>query len=56
MEAETEMVTAAEELVFRPEWKLACRVAASKGLSKSDRLPRFLLYVCEQHLMGRPPS
>jgi hypothetical protein len=53
VEAETEMVTAAEELVFRPEWKLACRVAASKGLSKSDRLPRFLLYVCEQHLMGR---
>src|ERR1700753_424789 len=36
----------------RPEWKLACRVAASKGLSKSDLLPKFLQYVCEQQLLG----
>jgi hypothetical protein len=34
------------------EWQLACRVAASKRLSKSDLLPKFLLYVCEQQLIG----
>jgi hypothetical protein len=42
-----------EELLSRQEWQLACRVAASKGLSKSERLPQFLLYVCELHLLGR---
>ena len=42
-----------EELVSRPEWQLACRVAASKGLSKSERLPKFLLYICEQQLLGK---
>ena len=42
-----------EELVSRPEWQLACRIAASKGLSKSERLPRFLLYICELYLLGR---
>ena len=41
------------ELTTRPEWKLACRVAASKGIHKSELLPRFLLYVCEQQLMGK---
>jgi hypothetical protein len=40
------------ELADRPEWQLARRVAASKGLSKSDLLPKFLLYVCEQQLLG----
>jgi len=35
------------------EWQLACRVAASKGLSKSELLPRFLLFVCEQQLLGK---
>lgn len=34
------------------EWSLACRVAASKGLSKSSLLPKFLLYICEQTLRG----
>ena len=34
------------------EWQLALRIAASKGLCKSEFLPRFLLYVCEQHLTG----
>jgi hypothetical protein len=34
------------------EWHLACRVAASKRLCKSDLLPRFLLYICEQTLTG----
>jgi hypothetical protein len=43
-----------ELLRLRPEWHLACRVAASKRLCKSELLPRFLLYVCEQHLMGHP--
>jgi hypothetical protein len=42
-----------EELLSRQEWQLACRVAASKGLSKSERLPQFLLYVCELQLLGR---
>ena len=42
-----------DELVTRPEWQLACRIAASKGLSKSERLPRFLLYICELYLLGR---
>jgi hypothetical protein len=41
------------DLSARPEWKLACRVAASKGICKSELLPRFLLYVCEQQLMGK---
>ena len=34
------------------EWALACRVAASKGLSKSSLLPKFLLHICEQSLKG----
>jgi hypothetical protein len=42
-----------EELPFREEWQLACRVAASKDLSRSGRLPKFLLYVCEQSLLGK---
>jgi hypothetical protein len=41
------------DLSLRPEWKLACRVAASKGICKSELLPRFLLYVCEQQLTGK---
>jgi hypothetical protein len=41
-----------EYLQSRMEWQLANRVAASKGLCKSSFLPRFLLYVCEQHLSG----
>lgn len=35
------------------EWRLACRVASSTGLSKSALLPKFLLYVCEQSLKGK---
>lgn len=41
------------DLSARPEWKLACRVAASKGICKSELLPKFLLYVCEQQLLGK---
>lgn len=41
------------DLSARPEWKLACRVAASKGICKSELLPRFLLYVCEQKLIDK---
>src|SRR6202789_75394 len=41
-----------EELLLRQEWQLALRVAASKGFCKSDLLQKFLLYVCEQQLMG----
>lgn len=35
-----------------PEWQLAQRIAASKSFSKSAFLPRFLLYVCYQKLVG----
>ena len=42
-----------EELFSKQEWQLACRVAASKGLNRSERLPQFLLYVCQQYLLGR---
>ena len=35
------------------EWQLARRVAESPLLGKSELLPKFLLYVCEQHLLGR---
>ena len=52
-ESETDREAAREELFSRPEWQLACKVAASKGLSRSERLPQFLLYVCEQYLLGR---
>jgi hypothetical protein len=41
-----------DDLYFREEWKLACDVAASRGLSRSSLLPKFLLYVCEQSLRG----
>jgi hypothetical protein len=41
-----------DELLDREEWQLALRVAASKRLCKSELLPKFLLYVCEQQLMG----
>ncbi|WP_198152162.1 hypothetical protein [Granulicella tundricola] len=41
-----------DQLRFSAEWQLALRIAASKGLSKSEFLPRFLLYVCEQLLTG----
>ncbi len=45
-------ITDSEELLSRPEWKVACRVASSRRFSRSELLPRFLLYVCEQHLTG----
>jgi hypothetical protein len=41
-----------EQLRSSPEWQLALRVASSKGLNKSDLMPKFLLYVCEQRLLG----
>ena len=40
------------ELEESPEWQLACRVAASKIFSRSELLPKFLLYVCAQRLAG----
>ncbi len=43
---------AGDVLYLSPEWKLACTVAASRGLSRSSLLPRFLLYICEQSLRG----
>jgi hypothetical protein len=41
-----------DDLRTRAEWQLALRIAASKGLCKSSFLPNFLLYICEQHLLG----
>jgi hypothetical protein len=41
-----------DELLRGQEWQLAWRVATSKRLCKSELLPKFLLYVCEQHLAG----
>jgi hypothetical protein len=41
-----------EELLLRQEWQLALRIVASKGFCKSELLQKFLLYVCEQQLMG----
>jgi hypothetical protein len=35
------------------EWKLARRVANSKGLGKSELLPRFLIFVCKLALQGK---
>jgi hypothetical protein len=41
------------DLYGREEWKLACRIATSKGMAKSELLPRFLLHICEMSLRGR---
>ena len=41
-----------DSLTRTHEWRLACRIAASKRLSKSELLPKFLLYICEQSLIG----
>ena len=40
------------DLQSRAEGQLALRIAASKGFCKSSFLPNFLLYICEQHLIG----
>lgn len=40
------------DLAGRAEWQLALRIAASKRLSKSELLPKFLLFICEQSLAG----
>jgi hypothetical protein len=37
----------------REEWRLACRIAVSRGFNRSELLKRFLLDVCEQALLGR---
>ncbi len=50
MQVGTESV---EALGSREEWKLACRIAASRGFFRSELLKRFLLDVCEQGLLGR---
>src|ERR1700679_986003 len=42
----------ADRLSDMEEWHLACRIAASKLLCRSDLLPKFLLHICEQTLMG----
>jgi len=47
-------MTSGQDLQSRAEWQLALRIAACKGFSKSSFLPNFLLYICEQHLVGNP--
>ncbi|MGA9668357.1 MAG: hypothetical protein WBQ94_04070 [Terracidiphilus sp.] len=53
MIAEPTTVKSSDELPLLTEWQLARRVAASKDFSRSGRLPKFLLYICEQYLLGR---
>jgi hypothetical protein len=36
-----------------PRWKVAKRVAASKGFAKSKFLISFILYICEKHLLDQ---
>jgi len=36
-----------------PRWELVERIVASPSFAKSDRLRRFLLYICELSLQGR---
>lgn len=36
-----------------PQWELVERIVASPSFAKSDRLRRFLLYICELSLQGR---
>lgn len=51
--AEDGLVTGRGRLLVYEEWRLALRVAESPRLKKSELLPKFLLYVCEQYLLGR---
>ena len=48
-----ELSTNREELHQSEAWKLASRIVASRGFSRSDLLQRFLLHVCELQLTGR---
>jgi len=41
-----------QDIQSRAEWQLALRIASSKGFCKSNFLPNFLLYICEQYLIG----
>ncbi len=50
---ESTTVKNSDELPLLAEWQLARRVAASKDFSRSGRLPKFLLYICEQYLLGK---
>jgi hypothetical protein len=36
-----------------PRWKVARRVAASRGFAKSKFLISFILYICEKHLLDQ---
>jgi hypothetical protein len=49
---ETESSPETGGLLHLPEWRLASRIATSKTFSRSEFLPKFLLYVCEQQLAG----
>lgn len=47
---------AALPLGERAEWRLAERIAASRGFHKSELLQRFLLEICERTLTGQARS
>jgi hypothetical protein len=47
-----QVMSGGQDLQSRAEWQLALRIASSKGFCKSSFLPNFLLYICEQHLIG----
>jgi hypothetical protein len=53
MEDAISEIPAPESLENDARWKLAQRVAASKGLTSSALLSKFLLYVCDRQLRGR---
>lgn len=46
-------IPVSESLEGDARWELAQRVAASKGLTSSVLLSKFLLYVCDRQLRGR---
>lgn len=50
---EASVIQNTDEFKHLPEWQLACDVAASKSFSRSEFLPKFLLYVCAQQLAGK---
>jgi hypothetical protein len=56
-EAEQPSPTAAANHVARlegdPRWRLARRVAASRGFAKSKFLTSFVLYICEKYLLDQ---
>lgn len=51
-----EPITPAPCSPLDPRWQLVQRVAASQFFAKGPKLRAFLLYVCENSLLGRPEN